>query len=148
MQKFFIIAAFILLSSVAAMAQTATEQKADARQVTQIAVLPDVVREKQPTITSTEAQTNGKSQSARVVDGRVVRVGPTTTYLKRGLSKDEVVRLLGKPTMINERQDGSVLRSTYIFERSEGRRLVAEFENGHLVRSNVEAIEDETASEK
>jgi hypothetical protein len=130
-QKFFIIAAFILLSAVAASAQTATVQQAqpEAKQVSQIAKLPEVVREKQPT---------------RVVDGRVVRVGPTTTYLKKGFSKDEVVRLLGKPTTINERQDGSILRATYIFERSEGRRLVAEFENGLLTRSNVEAIGDET----
>lgn len=150
MQKFFIITAFILLSAVAVSAQTSTEQKAQAndRQVPRIAKLPEVVSEKQPAVASSEAQTNGKSQSARVVDGRVVRVGPTTTYLKKGLTKDEVVRLLGKPTMINERQDGSILRSTYIFERSEGRRLVAEFENGLLVRSNVEAIEDLTASEK
>jgi hypothetical protein len=147
-QKFFIIAAFILLSSVAASAQTEQKAQAESRQVPQIAKLPEVVGEKQPTAASSEAQTNGKSQTARVVDGRVVRVGPTTTYLKKGLTKDEVVRLLGKPTIINERQDGSVLRSTYIFERSEGRRLVAEFENGMLTRSNVEAIEDEAASGK
>lgn len=130
MQKFFIIAAFILLSGSAASAQTSGAQKAqpEARPVPRIARLPEVAREKQPT---------------RVVDGRVVRVGPTTTYLKKGLSKDEVVRLLGKPTVVNERQDGSILRATCIFERSEGRRLVAEFENGLLTRSNVEAVSDD-----
>ena len=41
----------------------------------------------------------GSSSRRRVVRKvGVVRVGPSTTYLKQGLSTEEVVRLLGEPT--------------------------------------------------
>lgn len=65
----------------------------------------------------------------------VVQVGPRTTYLKEGLTTDEVVRLLGKPTAISERTDDDVVVTIYEFTRSEDRVLVAEFEKGALVRS-------------
>lgn len=65
----------------------------------------------------------------------VVQVGPRTTYLKEGLTTDEVVRLLGKPATISERTDNNVVVTVYEFTRSEDRVLVAEFEKGALVRS-------------
>jgi hypothetical protein len=67
----------------------------------------------------------------------VVRVGPSTTYLKQGLSTEEVVRLLGEPSAIFQREKGSDAL-TYVFERSEGRVLVAEFVKGALVSSRTE----------
>jgi hypothetical protein len=73
----------------------------------------------------------------------VVRVGPRTTYLKEGLSTDEVVRLLGKPLSISERSEKGVVVKTYEFQRGEGQMLVAEFENNLLVRSHTEAIPDQ-----
>jgi hypothetical protein len=65
----------------------------------------------------------------------VVQVGPRTTYLKQGLTTDEVVRLLGKPAAISERTDDGIVVTIYEFARSEDRVLVAEFEKGALVRS-------------
>jgi outer membrane protein assembly factor BamE (lipoprotein component of BamABCDE complex) len=69
----------------------------------------------------------------------VVQVGPRTTYLKEGLTTDEVVRLLGKPATISERTDNGVVVTIYEFARSENRVLVAEFEKGALVRSAMHA---------
>ena len=73
----------------------------------------------------------------------VVRVGPRTTYLKDGLRIDEVVRLLGKPLSISERNEQNVIVKTYVFQRGEGQVLIAEFENGLLARSRTE-LRDET----
>ena len=67
----------------------------------------------------------------------VVRVGPSTTFLKQGLSTEEVVRLLGEPTTISESGKGNGA-ITYEFPRSEGRILVAEFVKGSLVSSRTE----------
>lgn len=85
----------------------------------------------------TEAGGN-RSEDVSSVDGRVIRFGPTTTYLKNGLRTDEVIRLLGKPSFISERQEGNRLLATYTFPRSQGRIFVAEFENGVLVNSRIE----------
>ena len=80
----------------------------------------------------------GSSTQRRVVRRiGVVRVGPSTTYLKQGLSTEEVVRLLGEPTAIFGREEGSDAL-TYVFARSEGRVLVAEFVKGSLVSSRTE----------
>ena len=73
----------------------------------------------------------------------VVRVGPRTTYLKEGLSSEEVVRLLGKPVSISERNEKGVVVATYEFQRGEGRILIAEFENGLLVRSRIESRDEQ-----
>jgi hypothetical protein len=74
-------------------------------------------------------------------DSRVLKLGPSTTYLKNGLSLIEVVRLLGAPASRSQRQDGNLRLTTCIFERSDGRILLAEFENGLLVASRIEAPE-------
>lgn len=68
----------------------------------------------------------------------VVQVGPRTTYLKDGLSTEEVIRLLGKPSAVSERSEKNVVVTIYEFPRSEGRVLIAEFVNGVLVRSTME----------
>lgn len=69
----------------------------------------------------------------------VVRVGPSTIYLKKGLSTGAVVRFLGRPASVSQRHEGDLQLATYIFNRGEGRLLVAEFENGLLVKSYAEA---------
>ena len=71
----------------------------------------------------------------------VVRVGPRTTYLKDGLRIDEVIRLLGKPLSITERTEQNASLKIYVFQRGEGQVLIAEFENGLLVRSYSELRE-------
>jgi outer membrane protein assembly factor BamE (lipoprotein component of BamABCDE complex) len=68
----------------------------------------------------------------------VVQVGPRTTYLKEGLTTDEVARLLGKPATISERTDDDVVVTIYEYARSEDRVLVAEFVKGVLVRSAMQ----------
>jgi hypothetical protein len=89
------------------------------------------------------ANVKEKSVSKRSEDesrraARVLRIGPSTTYLKNGLSLDEVVRLLGRPASRSEKVEGDVRLTTCVFPRSEGRVLVAEFENGLLVASRTE----------
>lgn len=87
-----------------------------------------------------------KSESKRIVvthksvknDPRVLRVGPSSTYLRNGLSIDDVIRVLGKPETVSEKQDGNLSLATYTFTRSEGRILVAEFKNSVLVNSRIE----------
>ena len=68
----------------------------------------------------------------------VVRVGPRTTYIKEGLSTDEVVSLLGTPSLISEHNENSIAVTTYEFQRSTERVIIAEFVSGVLVRSWTE----------
>jgi hypothetical protein len=75
-------------------------------------------------------------------DLRVIKVGPPTTFLKNGLSIDEVTRLLGRPFFVSDHQEGNRLISTYIFRRGEDRFVVADFAKGILKRSSVKSRED------
>jgi hypothetical protein len=87
------------------------------------------------------AQTKGNIKASvpqRIVRGGVVHVGPRSTYLQEGLSTEEVVRLLGEPAVVSERDERGVLVTTYEFPRSEGRTLIAEFTKGVLIRSRIE----------
>jgi hypothetical protein len=68
----------------------------------------------------------------------VINVGPKTTFLRNGLTAQEVVRLLGEPMRVSERRRGETRLSTYVFSRAGGRVLVAEFENDVLLNSRVE----------
>lgn len=139
MKKFFIITGFILLSSISAAAQTPAEPKSlsEGRQA-EYAKRDGA----EATVIPSKPEAGAKRrQTERVVDGRVLRVGPTTTYLKSGLSTDEVVRLLGRPASISERLEGGRLLAVYVFTRSEGRMLIAEFENGLLTFSRMETPE-------
>ncbi|MDQ3805111.1 MAG: hypothetical protein M3416_14935, partial [Acidobacteriota bacterium] len=79
-----------------------------------------------------------QSERAVAASPRVVRVGPRTTYLKEGLSTEDVIRLLGRPAEVSERQEGGAKVVSYVFQRGEGRVLVAEFVEGRLVNSRVE----------
>lgn len=90
--------------------------------------------------THAAAQTAGErgARGASHRGGRVVRVGPRTTYLKEGLSTEDVMRLLGRPAEVSERLERGAVRVSYVFERGEGRVLVAEFADGLLVSSRVE----------
>jgi len=144
MQKSFVITAFILLSSITVAAQTAEEQKplSDAAQV-EFAKRAQTTPTINASLVSAGTETGANTRAmVRVVDGRVIRFGPTTTYLKNGLRAEEVVRLLGKPITVAERREGNTLLSTYTFTRSEDRLFVAEFENGLLVRSRMEPAQD------
>ena len=76
----------------------------------------------------------------------VVRVGPRTTYLKEGLRTEEVVRLLGKPFSISERNADGIAVTTYAFQRGEGRFLIAEFVGGVLVSSWIETRDQEVVT--
>jgi outer membrane protein assembly factor BamE (lipoprotein component of BamABCDE complex) len=138
-KKFFIITGFILLSYMSAAAQTAAEPKSlsDARQA-------EYAKrdEAEATIISSKPEAGAKRvPTERVVDGRVLRVGPTTTYLKSGLSTEEVIKLLGRPSSVSERFEDGKLLSIYIFPRSESRVLIARFENGLLTASRMETPE-------
>ena len=73
----------------------------------------------------------------------VVRVGPRTTYLKEGLRTDEVIKLLGKPVSISERNADGLVVTIYAFQRGEGRILIAEFLGGVLVRSWIETRDEQ-----
>lgn len=84
------------------------------------------------------AQTGAKVTRTIATSPRVVSVGPRTTYLKEGLSTEEVVKLLGRPAEVSELEEGGAKVVSYVFPRGEGRVLVAEFVNGRLVRSRVE----------
>ena len=77
-------------------------------------------------------------KAARFQDARAFRLRPSTIYLKNGLSIDEVLRLLGTPTSVSERQEGNAHLATYIFQRAVGRIFVADFENGVLINSRTE----------
>ena len=92
----------------------------------------------------TEADKNSArlQQSSVVAAGYVrqgvVHVGPKTTYLKEGLSTEEVVRLLGAPATISESNKDGKIVSIYQFERGQGRVLIAEFVSNVLVGSRTE----------
>jgi hypothetical protein len=72
----------------------------------------------------------------------VLRVGPSTIYLKNGLRAGEVVRFLGQPATRLERRGRDSRLATYTFARGDGRVLVAEFENGRLISSHIAAAGD------
>lgn len=69
----------------------------------------------------------------------VVRLGPATTYLKEGLTTQEVVRFMGQPARVSRHSEPGNVVVTYEFPRSEGRTLYAEFINDVLVRSRTDA---------
>ena len=78
------------------------------------------------------------TDSAGYIRNGVIHVGPPTTYLKEGLKTAEVLKLLGEPSTISKTTvDGKVV-STYEFERSEGRVVVAKFVSDLLISSRTE----------
>lgn len=92
-------------------------------------------------VVNASAQTTGNIRRHISRKAAVVRVGPSTTYLKEGFTLEEVLRLLGEPASITERQSGSEVVTTYEFPRGQNRVLIAEFGKGALVSSRVETHE-------
>lgn len=89
-------------------------------------------------VVNVSAQAAGTTNRHSSRKAGVVRVGPSTTYLKEGFSLEEVLRLLGEPTNISKNQSGSEFVTTYEFPRGQNRVLIADFINGALVRSRTE----------
>ena len=119
MKKFLILITTILISAMAVSAQTVT--KGNGRL--------SVEGEKR-------VASGNRREGARAT--LVLKLGPSTTYIKNGLSLEEVLRLLGQPASVSEKLEGSLRLITYTFVRSEGRVLVAEFTDGVLVSSRSE----------
>jgi hypothetical protein len=88
--------------------------------------------------TQAVAQTGAKVTRTVSTSPRVISVGPRTTYLKEGISTEDVLKLLGRPAEVSEREEGGAKVVSFVFERGEGRVLVAEFVSDRLVRSRVE----------
>lgn len=91
------------------------------------------------------AVVNVSAQASQTHDGRnrvrkmsAIRVGPPTTYLKEGLTTEQVVRILGEPILISERNDDGVVIRSYEFQRGANRILIAEFVKGSLISSRTE----------
>jgi hypothetical protein len=122
MKKFLILIATILISATAVSAQTNT--KGDRRRSA----------ERVKSVTSIN-----RRERSRV--SLVLKLGPSTTYIKNGLSYTEVVRFLGRPSSVSERQDGQLRLTTLTFTRSQGRVLVTEFADGVLINSRMETNE-------
>jgi hypothetical protein len=145
MRKFFSLIAVSLLLAIAVSAQTAGELQPDSerKQDEYAAHLKGykVAGSGDKSITGARTKVKVKGD-ARLRASNVLRVGPSTTYLKHGLSIAEVVRFLGQPGSISERQEGDARLATYIFPRGERRFLVAEFKDGALIRSHVEVREE------
>jgi len=122
MKKFLILIATILISAAAVSAQT--NRKADGRRSA----------EREGSVTSINRQERSRASL-------VLKLGPSTTYIKNGLSYTEVVRLLGQPASVSEKQDGGLRLTTLTFARSQGRVLVTEFAHGVLINSRTEINE-------
>jgi hypothetical protein len=142
MRNFFSLISIVLLSAVAVAAQAAKDLKSDSgrEKVEYSSHLKGYkVGRGHEGKTGADARTKAKVRgAARVRAPHVLRVGPSTTYLRHGLSTDEVVRFLGEPVSVSERQEGDAHLATYIFPRGAGRVLVAEFKNGSLISSRAE----------
>lgn len=142
MQYLFSVTLFVLLSTIAVSAQTAkNSEPGSERKVAEYAShLKDprlAAREGKP-VDSDSKKAKLKEEAALRAPG-VVRLGPSRTYLKTGLSTNDVVRFLGKPASVSEaRQEGDARLTTYVFPRGEGRVIIAEFADGALVRLRSE----------
>jgi hypothetical protein len=142
MRKFLYITAVIICGVITAAAQTTNRKQYVSDKTASLKV------EKVETAEAADAFP-GTAYSYPLDDYKpgVVRVGPSTTYLKEGLRTDEVIRLLGKPASISEHKDHDVTVTTYEFQRGEHKFLIAEFVNGLLVRSHMEMRDAEVVQE-
>lgn len=115
----------VMLSAIVGVSAQTQEQKGNSEQ-----------RQKEKAVSFWRVSRNPGSRPTGVL-----RLGPPTTYLKEGLSTEEVLRLLGEPDSISQRDYKGVIVTTYAFPRGEGRILIAEFVSDALVRSRVEMRE-------
>jgi outer membrane protein assembly factor BamE (lipoprotein component of BamABCDE complex) len=92
--------------------------------------------------TSENAKTSPPDHSRYVITVSskpgVVQVGPRMTYLKEGLSREEVLRVMGHPAAVSKRRDQDTVIFCYEFKRADGRFLIAEFIDNALVGSRIE----------
>jgi hypothetical protein len=145
-QKLFCLIATILLSAAAISAQTSRDSKpgSERSQSEYAAHLKD------PKLAEREG--NSDKRKARLKEDAnlrapgVLRLGPSRTYLRDGLSTDDVVRLLGTPASVSEKQEGNARLTTYMFPRGDGRVIIAEFANGALIRSRTEICQELTTT--
>ena len=87
------------------------------------------------------AQTSRVPKSGkRVHQTSAIRIGPPTTYLKEGLTIEQVIRVLGEPTSVSQREEQGVTIETFKFQRGSNRVLIAEFVNQELVGSRTETL--------
>ena len=90
-------------------------------------------------LVNVSAQTGRIQKSGRRVhQTTAIRIGPPTTYLKEGLTAEQVRRVLGEPINVTEREEQGVTIMTLQFQRGANRVLVAEFVNDSLVSSKTE----------
>jgi hypothetical protein len=90
-------------------------------------------------VVNVSAQTSRTQKGVRRVhQASAIRVGPPTTYLKEGLTAEQVLRILGEPISFSERDESGVTIKTYEFQRGANRILVADFVQGMLVNSRTE----------
>jgi len=87
--------------------------------------------------TAASLKSSSEVASGYVRNG-VVHVGPRTTFLKEGLTTQDVLKLLGEPSAMSNRSENGTTVSTYEFQRGEGRVLVAEFVANSLISSRIE----------
>ena len=91
-------------------------------------------------VVNVSAQTVRTQKSGRRVhQTTAIRISPPTTYLKEGLTAEQVLRVLGEPIEVSERDEQGVTIKTLHFQRGANRVLVAEFVNGALVSSRTES---------
>jgi hypothetical protein len=76
--------------------------------------------------------------AAGYVRNGVVHLGPRTTFLKEGLTTEDVFRLLGEPSARSNRNENGKMVATFEFQRGEGRVLVADFVENALIGSRIE----------
>jgi hypothetical protein len=138
LQHLFSFTLIVLLSAVAVSAQTAGDLKpgSERNEAEYAAHLKDHG-------VSDKKKAKLKEEAGLRAPG-VVRLGPSRTFLRTGLSTDDVVKFLGQPSSVSETQEGSARLTIYIFQRGEGRVIVAEFTNGALIRSRTEIRQDLT----
>lgn len=132
MSKVLVIGAVIICAAIGVSAQTANGQKHtfEGTQVTNRTRVPI-------------AKDGGKYVITVSRKPGVVQLGPRTTYLKEGLTTEEVLRVMGRPTAVSERNEQGSIVTSYEFIRGDGRVLIAEFIDNALVRSRTEKHEAE-----
>jgi len=72
------------------------------------------------------------SHSVDKAKSRVITLGPSTTYLEKGLSEEEVITFLGEPVSKAQTWRGGRSLVTYSYDRGYGRVLRIEFTEGLL----------------
>lgn len=151
MQNLFSLTLIVLLSAVAASAQTAGDLKpgSERNKAEYAAHLKgNAAAEREGKPVSGDKRKAKLKEDAGLRAPGVLRLGPSRTYLRSGLSTDDVVRFLGQPASVSEEQEGNTRLTIYRFPRGEGRVIVAEFSNGALIRSRTEIGPELTTRDK